>query len=219
MKGFSALLSLLLPAAIFVLNTGCTSTARRLHVAPVKKIIPSQTTIAEVEKVFGPPHERITGSTGRTIARYYYGEPRLNNHVDRLERRDHPADVICRTLTLLYGPGQVIDRKLHDESLTAVVRYNARFVAGPTLLPANLTFLRSGVTKKAELIGHLGEPTSTSFTVEGAPLLMWFSFTYRPNFVADREMRRLVVELDESLVVRDYAVFENDVGFLRSFIR
>jgi hypothetical protein len=145
-------------ASLFLLAAGCISTARRLEVAPVKKIVPNQTTIAEVEKTFGPPHERITGSNGKTLARYFFAEPRLNNDVDRLERRDHPADLLFRTLTLRYGPGLVIERKLHDESFRAILRYNARYVTGPELRPANLSFLRTRVTKKAELIERLGEP-------------------------------------------------------------
>ena len=210
---------LLFGLASFLLAAGCTSLARRLDVASVKRIVPNQTTIAEVEKTFGPPHERITGSNGKTLARYFFAEPRLNNDVGQQERHDHPADLLFRTLTLRYGPGLVIERKLHDESFTPILRYNARYVTGPELLPANLGFLGSRVTKKAELFERLGEPNCTSFTVENRSLFIWFSFTYRPDFVADKEMRRLVVELDEDSVVRDFAVFEDDVEFLRRIIR
>lgn len=113
----------------------------------------------------------------------------------------------------------MIERKLHDESFRAILRYNARYVTGPELLPANPSFLRTRVTKKAELIERLGEPSCTSFTVEDRLLLIWFSVTHRPDFVADKELRRLVVELDESSVVRDFSVFEDDVKFLRRMLR
>lgn len=194
--------------------TGCQTSARRLEVVPVRKIIPGQTTVAEVEKMFGQPHERITGSNGKTVACYYFGEPRLNNHVSRTERSNHPVDLLLRTLTLSYGSSLVIERKLHDESVTPVLRVNSRFNAGPSLLPANLNFLRRGQTKKSELIERLGEPTSTSFTVTGKPLLVWFSASYHADFVVDKETRRLIVELDTNSNVQDFAVADNDLDFL-----
>jgi outer membrane protein assembly factor BamE (lipoprotein component of BamABCDE complex) len=176
--------------------TGCQTSARRLEVVPVRKIIPGQTTVAEVEKMFGQPHERITGSNGKTVACYYFGEPRLN------------------TLTLSYGSSLVIERKLHDESVTPVLRVNSRFNAGPSLLPANLNFLHRGQTKKSELIERLGEPTSTSFTGTGKPLLVWFSASYHADFVVDKETRRLIVELDTNSNVQDFVVADNDLDFL-----
>jgi hypothetical protein len=194
--------------------TGCQTKARRLEVAPVRKIVPGQTTMAEVEKAFGAPHERLTGSNGKTVARYFFGEPRLNNHVSRTERNNHPVDLVLRTLTLSYGSNLVIERKLHDESVTPVLRVNSRFNAGPGLRPANLNFLRRGETKKSELIEKLGEPTSTTFTPGGAPLLIWFSASYHADFVVDKEARRLIVELNNNSAVEDFIVADNDLDFL-----
>lgn len=180
----------------------------------MKKIVPGQTTMAEVEKKFGPPHERIAASNGKTIARYYYGEPRLNNHVSPVERDNHPVDLILRTLTLSYGSNSIIGRKLHDESVTPMLRTNARLDAGPRLEPANLQFIRPDQTTQHELITRLGPPTSTSFRSDGLPLLMWFSGSYRHNFVDDQQARRLVVGLNADATVDDFAVVDNDLDFL-----
>ncbi len=197
-----------------VMMFGCKTSVRRLAVGPVRKIVPGQTTMAEVEKEFGPPHERVTGSNGRTVARYFFGEPRLNNHVSPIERSNHPVDLILRTLTLGYGSNAVIARKLHDESVTPMLRVNARFDAGPSLQPGDVQFLRRDQTTRSELIARFGEPTCTSFQSDGLPLLMWFSGSYRPKFVNDQEARRLVVKLNAGSRVDDFAVVDNDLDFL-----
>jgi hypothetical protein len=198
-----------------VLVSGCQSMARRLEVASVGQITIGQTTMPEVEKQFGRPREKVTGANGTTVARYFFREPRINNHVDPYERREHPADVIFRTLTLLYGPSLVIQRKVHDESVTAVRRYNGWYIAGAWVLPENLIFLRKGETTKAELLDHLGEPTSRSFDNDGAEMLVWGSFKGRRDSLANAEVRHLRVMLNEKLVVKDFAVVETDWGSLR----
>jgi hypothetical protein len=157
----------------------------------------------------------VTGANGTTVARYFFREPRINNDVDAYERREHPGDVIFRTLTLLYGPSPVIQRKVHDESVTAVRRYNGWYVAGASVLPENLGFIRKGETTKAELVDHLGEPTSRSFDNDGAEMLVWVSFRGRRDSLAKAEVRHLVVTLNEKLVVKDFAVVETDWGNLR----
>jgi hypothetical protein len=207
-------LALWLAIAATSLFIGCQTSAKRLAVAPVKRILPGQTTMAEVEKEFGRPHERVASSDGRTVARYFYGEPRLNNHVSEIERWDHPIELVLRTLTLSYGSNSIIERKLHDESLTTTLRNNQRLEAGPRLKAGDLQFLRRGQTTKADLLAHLGEPTCTTFESDGLPLLMWFSGTYRLNFVTDSEAKRLVVKLKTDSTVDDFAVMDNDLDFL-----
>jgi hypothetical protein len=197
------------------LVSGCQSMARRLEVAPVRQIIVGQTTMPDVENKFGRPQEKVTGANGTTVARYFFREPRINNHVDPYERREHPGDVISRTLTLLYGPTPVIQRKVHDESVTPVRRYNGWYIAGASVLPENLGFMRKGETSKAELVDHLGEPTSRSFDNDGAEMLLWGSFKGRRDSLANAEVRHLKVMLDEKLVVKDFVVVETDWGNLR----
>jgi hypothetical protein len=189
--------------------------ARRLDVSSVKQIVVGQTTMPEVEKRFGRPQQKVTGANGTTVARYIFREPRINNHVDPEERRDHPGDVIFRTLTLLYGPSPVIQRKVHDESITAVRRYNGWYVAGASVLPENLGFLHKSETTKAELVDHLGEPTSRSFDNDGSEILVWLSFKGRRDSLANAEVRHLMVLLTEKLIVKDFAVVETDWGNVR----
>ncbi len=215
MKKLTRLFACLAAISCCVLVTGCQTMARRLEVAPVRQIIIGQTTMPEVEKKFGPPREKVTGANGTTVARYFFREPRINNHVDYYERRDHPGDVIFRTLTLLYGPSPVIQRKVHDESVTAVRRYNGWYIAGPSVLPENLNFLRKGETTKAELVDRLGEAASRSFDNDGAEILVWVSFKGRRDSLANAEVRHLSVVLNEKLVVKDYAIVETDWGSVR----
>ena len=169
----------------------------------------------EVEQRFGRPQQKVTGANGTTVARYFFRGPRFNNHVDAYERREHPGDLIIRTLTLLYGPSPVIQRKVHDESVTAVYRYNGWYVAGPTVLPENLVFLKKGETAKAELVDRLGEPTSRSFDNDGAEILIWLSFKGRRDSLSNAEVRHLLVTLNEKLIVKDFAVVETDWGNVR----
>jgi hypothetical protein len=215
MKNLTRLFACLVAVSCGALVTGCQTVARRLEVAPVRQIIIGQTTMPEVEKKFGRPREKVTGANGTTVARYFFREPRINNHVDPYERREHPGDVIFRTLTLLYGPSPIIQRKVHDESVTAVRRYNGWYVAGASVLPENLGFMRKGETTKAELVDRLGEATSRSFDNDGAEMLVWVSFRGRRDSLANAEVRHLMVMLNEKLVVKDFAVVETDWGSWR----
>jgi hypothetical protein len=215
MKSPGRLLAFLVLSSCVGLMSGCKSMARRLEVAAVKQITVGQTTMPDVEKQFGRPQEKITGANGTTVARYFFREPRLNYDVDLYERLEHPGDVIFRTLTLLYGPSPIIQRKVHDESITAVRRYNGWYVAGASVLPENLTFMRKGTTTKAEVVDHLGEPTSRTLDNDGAEMLVWLSFKGRRDSLANAEVRHLMVLLNDKLVVKDFAVVETDWGNMR----
>jgi hypothetical protein len=195
--------------AVFV--AGCASLSRRLEVSAVRKIAPGVTTTAQVEEMFGKPNEVITGSNGKSVARYFFRELRVNNDVRAYERREHPGDVLFRTLSLRYGAEGVIEQKLHDESVTPIYRYNQSYVAGPTLKPENLLFLRKDSTAAAELIYKLGEPTFWTLDTDGTHTLVWISAQARPDQMANAEFRRLVVLLNSSDVVRDYAIVMDDM--------
>ncbi len=190
---------------------GCVSSARRLEVSAVSRVKVGTTTTAQVEEMFGRPSETVIGPNERAVARYYFRQVRKVNDVRALERQEHPSDILFRTLSVRYGSGRVIDQKLRDESVTPVRRYNASYVAGPALMPENITFLQKNKTTRAELIDHLGEPTSQTFDVDGTPLLIWVSAKVRPDRLADAEVRQLIVLLNDRQAVKDFAVLLQDM--------
>jgi len=185
--------------------------AHRLEVPAVAKIKAGSTTMAEVEKVFGRPNETVAGSDSRTVARYFFRELHVSRDVSPYERREHPGDILFRTLSLRYAPGPVIEDKRHDESVTPIHRYNGWYVAGPAVAPENLMFIHRNKTKVAELVEHLGEPTSRTFDTDGAEMLIWFSVKARRDRLADAEVRRLIVQVTDRHVVKDYAVVSHDL--------
>lgn len=201
------------PLLALLILCGCSSPARRLEVGPVRHIVPGRTTMAEVEKQFGPPQEKEVGEKGRTVVRYFYRSGRVNNHVDPNERHHHPADILFRTLTLLHGPDAIVRKKLHDESVVGIHRYNASLIAGPSLLPENINFIKSRTTTRKQLIERLGEPISRTYTVHGNNLLIWVSIKAHEAFTANFESRRLLVVLDDIDVVTDFSVVETDEKF------
>lgn len=167
--------------------------------------------MAEVEKIFGRPNETVVASNDKTVARYFFRELHLSRDVSSYQRHEHPGDILFRTLSLRYGPGPVIDQKLHDESLTPIYRHNGWYVAGPTVAPENLLFIHRNKTTAAELIDHLGEPTARTLDHDGAETLIWFSVKARRDRLGDAEVRRLIVRMDERRVVKDYAVVTHDL--------
>lgn len=197
--------------SLFWFAVGCTSIARRLDVPAVAKIKVGTTTVTEVEKIFGRPNETVAGPDNQAVARYFFRELRLSRDVSRNERREHPGDILFRTLSLRYGPGRVIEQKLHDESVTPIRRYNGWYVAGPTVAPENLTFIQRNKTIAAELIEHLGEPASRTFDHDGTPMLIWFSVKARRDRLGDAEVQRLIVVMTDQQVVKDYAVVTHDL--------
>ncbi|HWN96773.1 MAG TPA: hypothetical protein VNT99_17220 [Methylomirabilota bacterium] len=193
--------------AVFLM--GCASSARRLEVAAVSKIKVGVSTTAQVEEIFGRPSHTVIGPNEKSVARYYFRQYRVVNDVRALERQEHPGDILFRTLSVRYGPSRVIEQKLHDESVTPVRSYNDTFIAGPTLMPENINFIKENMTTKAELIDHLGEPTSQTFDFDGVPTLIWVSAKSRR--LIDAEARQLVVLLNERQVVKGYAIILHDI--------
>ena len=190
---------------------GCAFSARRLEVPAVAKIKVGSTTMTEVEKIFGRPNETVAGSDNKTVARYFFRELRVSHDVSPSERREHPGDILFRTLSLRYGPGPVIDQKLHDESLTPIYRHNGWYVAGPAVAPENLLFIHRNKTTAAELVDHLGEPTSRTLDNDGVETLIWFSVRARRDRLGDAEVQRLIVLMTDKHVVKDYAVVTHDL--------
>lgn len=193
------------------LLTGCYTRARRLEVSAVSAVQVGTTTTAEVEKQFGRPNETIVGSNGKTVARYFFRELHLSKHVGRKERRDHPGDILFRTLTLLSGPGPVIRQKVHDESHTPIVRHNSDYITGPSMGPEYLVSIHKGQTTKAEVIESFGEPTSRTLAPDGTEVLIWIRSRARWLSLHNVEVHQLIVSLDEQQRVDDFAVVSHDI--------
>ena len=203
---------LLLLALSTVILGGCASFTKRLEVSTVAKIHPSQTTRAQVEDRLGPPKETVVGANGVTVARYFFHEFRPVADVSVRAQWEHPGDILFRTLTLRYGSSNVVEEKLHDESVTPIYRTNAWFFAGPALTPESVKFIERDVAKETDVVAKLGEPAVRTFDGAQHPVLVWFSVRTRETRWADPTVQRLMVVLDANGVVRDYVLVENPLS-------
>lgn len=204
---------------LLIFSTGCVSSARRLEVSAVRQIKVGASTLADVEKLFGRPAERVAGSDQQTVARYFYRRMSMNNDVRASERQEHPGDILFRTLSVRFGPDQVIDQKLHDEIVIPVLHYNKWLHIGPSIGPDVLGRIHKGRSTEAELADLLGEPTSRTFQADGKPLLVWVNVKTRADGFHNTEAHRLLVTLDSRKVVREYVVVTEDVENARSWFR
>ena len=194
------------------LFAGCASAKRRLEVDRVSKIVSGQTTRAEAENLLGHPKETVLGANGISVARYYFHEFQRSTDASRQERRRHPGDILFRTLTLKYSRAAVVERKLHDESMTPIHLTNAFYFAGPMLSEQSVTFITRDVTKEAEVVANLGEPSSRTFDGEGRDVLVWFSVRRREMSWNNPQMQKLMVLFDGRKIVRDYVLVEHAVS-------
>src|ERR1051325_5111166 len=195
----------------FVL-AGCASFAKRLEVSTVAKIHPAQTARADVEKLLGRPKETVVSANGVTVARYFFHEFHRSTEASRQTRREHPGDVLFRTLTLKYGASNIVEQKLHDESITPIYRTNAWFFAGPVLTAEVMTFIKRGASIEQEVIARLGAPSSRTFDGEGRTVLVWFGLKARETAWSNPDIQRLVVYFDDRGIVRDYVLVENKLS-------
>lgn len=194
-----------------VLSAGCIFSARRLEVSSVNRIVPGRTTQADVERAFGRPHEMITAAGGLVVARYFFDEIRETRDASRHARREHPGDILFRTLTLGYGTNKIVERKLHDESLTPVYRTNAWYFAGPLLHPETISFITRNATVERDLVRQLGPPAGRTFEARGQDVLFWFHGRGRENSLMSFEGQKLVVTLGTNSIVRDYLLVEQPI--------
>jgi hypothetical protein len=188
---------------------GCASYRRRLEVSTIEKIRVHETTRAEVEASLGRPRETVTGANGITVARYFFHEFRRSTDVSWHERRDHPGDILFRTLTLRFGASNVVEQKLHDESVTPVFRTNAWFFAGPALTPESVAFIKRAFTHERDVLAKFGEPTSRTFDGEGRSVLAWFSVKAEQMRWGNPSVQRLMVFFNERRMVLDYVLVEH----------
>lgn len=188
---------------------GCASFNKRLEVSTVRKIRPGEMTRPEVEKWLGQPKEVVIGASGVTVARYFFHEFRRSTDASWHVRRDHPGDILSRTLTLAYGTSNLVERKLHDESITPVYRTNAWFFAGPELTPQTVGFIQHDITTASDVIAKLGEPASRSFNDAGQKLFVWYRVKMRETEWRNPNVQRLIVLADDREVVRDHKLVEH----------
>jgi len=206
MKRLASVLGLL---AFGLLIAGCASFAKRLEVSSVSKIQPATTTRAEVEAWFGHPKETVLNSSGKTVVRYFFREFQPSTDVSWNVRHFEPGQILFRTLTLRYGASNVVEQKLHDQSLTPIHRTNAWFSAGPGLTPESVTFIKTDSTKEAEAVARFGAPSSRTFDGEGRPVLIWFSVKTRQTSWSDPDIQKLMLVFDERHLIRDFVFVEH----------
>jgi hypothetical protein len=200
---------LLLVAIGSLALAGCASFNKRLEVSTVRKIRPQATTRADVEQLIGHPKETVTGANGITVARYFFKEFHRSTDVSWKNRRENPGDILFRTLTIAYNASNIVQRKLHDESVTPIYRTNAWFFAGPELKPETVGFIKRDATTGREAIEKLGEPSSRTFDGEGRTVLLWFNVKTRETTWSNPDVQRLMALLDERGTIHDYVLVEH----------
>jgi len=197
----------LLGSGIFLV--GCASFAKRLEVITVSKIQPTVTTRADVEQRLGHPKETVMGSNGKTVSRYFFREFQPSTEVSWNARRFEPGQILFRTLTLSYGTSNIVERKLHDQSITAIHRTNAWFSAGPGLTPESVAFIKPNSTTEADAVARFGQPSSRTFDGDGRSVLLWFGVKTRQDMWSDPDIQKLVLLLDERRIIREFVLVEH----------
>ena len=142
------------------------------------------------------------------VARYFFDEIQETKDASRHAQREHPGDVLFRTLTLGYGANKIVKRKLHDESLTPVYRTNAWYFVGPILQPESISFITRNVTVERSLIRQFGTPSGRTFDSHGQDVLFWFQGRGRENSFMSFEGKKLIATLGTNSIVRDYLLVE-----------
>ena len=198
--------------ALSLLLAGCASYSKRLEVPTVKKIQPQQSTRADVEKLFGRPKESVVGPNEITVARYFFREYHKSTDASWHNRRDNPGWILFRTLTIAYNRSNIVERKLHDESVTQIYRTNAWFHAGPSLTRESISFVKKGGSTETDLRAKFGEPASRTFDDNGHVMLLWFNIKTRETTWSNPTVQRLKVVLDNLSVVQDYALVEHELA-------
>jgi hypothetical protein len=206
---------LLLPYApllvVSLLFCGCYSPARRLEVSSVKRLSPGMSR-AEAEQVIGAPKETILGSNGKTVARYFFDEYHRLNDSSQYAQFHRPAEVLFRSLSLLYNDKGVLERKLHDESVTPVRRnWNEWIEFGPALDKNNLAISKEA-EQPANLVKRFGEPMSRTLDSHGHVILNWLYFRARADRLGQPTARILSV-LTNGDAIEDFALAEVDPRF------
>lgn len=189
---------------------GCSTSARRLDVAPVRQIVPGTTTVKEVEGIFGPAPVKLTGANGKTVARYFHRTVFRSEEASRYERYWRPAELRVRTLSVLYGPNGIVEKKLHDESVTPVHRSREWLESGPMLRPDEPAYIKRQLTSADDLIKRYGEPTSRALDTEGRTCLMWLYLKDRTDRLGQPVGRMLLAVLDEQNMVLDHTMLEEN---------
>jgi hypothetical protein len=194
---------------ILVAVAGCVSSPARLDVAPVKAIQPGNT-VAEVEKVFGPAPTKVSGANGKIVSRYIYREIQRSEDSSQYERHWRPGFLLIRTLSILYNSQGLVEKKLHDESVTPIQRTHESVEAGPLLRPDEPASIRKGETTAAELIRRYGEPMMRTLDEQGRTCLYWFYLKDRIDRLGVPVGRQLIAVLDEQQRVVETALVEEN---------
>lgn len=210
MPQLKRLLSATITPVVLLIVAGCSTPARRLDVAPVRQIVPGNSTVQQVEEIFGPPPVKLTGANGKTVARYFHRTMFRSEEASRYERHWRPGELRVRTLSVLYSPAGLVEKKLHDESITPVHRSRDWLEAGPMLRPDEPAYIKRQLTSADDLIKRYGEPTSRALDTDGRTCLIWLYLKDRTDRLGQPVGRMLVVILDDQNLVLDHTLLEEN---------
>lgn len=166
----------------------------------------------DIERRLGPPAEVVTGSNGKSVADYYFHEYRRSEDSSRYTRYQNPGSVLYRTVSLLDDNRGVMERKVHDESITPLRRdWNQWIEIGPSLTAQTLNIAKGGDTAET-LTRRFGEPISRGLDPHGHTVLRWYNARGRVDRLGEFRSKLLTVVLENG-VVTDFALSEADPRF------
>jgi outer membrane protein assembly factor BamE (lipoprotein component of BamABCDE complex) len=202
--------ALLLSVAAALATAGCSSPGKRLEPSMVNQIREGETTRDEVEKHFGKPENAITGSNRRTLVIYEYGRLKPSAEPTSLSILPTPIGTVrLRTLTVLYDDADRVEKKVFHESVTPYERNMSSVSAGTAVEEADLSSIKAGRTTGAELRKRFGYPMGKTMTIDGHLVLVWHYGKAAGRFEPRFKRQSLLVEMNASDVVIDYAVAGN----------
>jgi outer membrane protein assembly factor BamE (lipoprotein component of BamABCDE complex) len=202
--------SFLVMAAAMLAVAGCSSPAKRLEPAVINQFREGAATRQEVERKLGKPSNVMTGSNRKTVAVYEYGrimptpEPRSTSVLPT------PIGTVqWRTFSILYNDRDVVEKTLFHESVTPYERNMSSVSAGHVVGEAELSVIKVGETKAADLRQVFGPPMGKTMTVDGDIVLAWFYGKAAGRFEPSLKRQTLLVRVNDAEVVVDYVVAGN----------
>jgi hypothetical protein len=181
-----------------LLLAGCTTPGGRLEPHVTDQIQPGVTTRAEVERLLGKPGSTASGAGGRAVTGYAY---RTTGSAE--DSSATGMQIRLRTLSVLYGPDDVVLRKHLAEGRSS---YRPGFFTpsevGKPAAPETLAAVMVPGTPREQVVAALGVPTAEMLTLEGHLALVWAAARQRSG-MDERWREQLVTaefDVDDRLV-------------------
>ena len=201
MKSLAILFCLL----TFCFLTGCESPGRALKQSAIAQIRDGQSTVADIEKIFGEPMQMTKSPNGAMLYYYerFYGPSVMGGSTDP---RRNESDLLG--LSVLFNPSGVVQKHLYSHTRPDIDRRMLN--AGQKLNADLLKNVTPRKTTREELAAWFGAPWSEQLTLSGHRLLLWL-YADALNVTGRVDVQALEVVVDDRGTVLDFRVTKRDV--------